>query len=119
MISLLWERTEALERVLEKSAHLAEVDPHGFVTVCVGISVVFMSLVLLCLTYSFAGWLFTSKLGKISFKQLRKGRLRSRSAERQDVMSEDEAAAIATAINLYLEQQTPHDHESGVITIKK
>lgn len=119
MISLLWERTDALERVLEKSAHLAEVDPHGVVTVCVGISVVFLSLVLLCLTYSFAGWLFTSKLSKISFKQLHKGSFRSRSAERQDTMSEDEAAAIATAINLYLEQQTPHDHESGVITIKK
>lgn len=119
MISLLWERTDALERVLEKSAHLAEVDPHGIVTVGVGIGVVFLSLVLLCLTYSFAGWIFTSKLGKIPFKDLMKGLLRSRSAEHQNVMSDDEAAAIATAINLYLDEQTPHDHESGVITIKK
>lgn len=116
MIALLWERTEAAERVLERAAHLAEVDPHGLVTCLVGIGVVFTSLVLLSIMYSISGKIFTA--GKKRYGKSTSLLKISGNAANSAVMSEDEVAAIAIALQMYIDAQTPHDHESGVITIK-
>lgn len=116
MIALLWERTEAAERVLERAAHLAEVDPHGLVTCLVGIGVVFLSLVMLSVMYSISGKIFTA--GKKHYSK-RASLLKMGGNADRAVISEDEAAAIAIALQMYMDAQTPHDHESGVITIKR
>lgn len=117
MIALLWERTEAAERVLERAAHLAEVDPHGLVTCLVGIGVVFTSLVLLSTMYSISGKIFTA--GKKRYGKSASLLKKSTGSTESAAMSEDEMAAIAIALQMYMDQQTPHDHESGIITIKR
>lgn len=116
MIALLWEHTAATERVLERASHLAEVDPHGLVTCLVGIGVVFSSLVLLSIMYSISGKIFTA--GGKHYGKPASLLKKSGSTADSAVMSEDEVAAIAIALQMYIDAQTPHDHESGVITIK-
>ena len=118
----------AVERVARKSAHMAEIDPHGLTLTLVCVCVVFGALLLLFGAYSLSGGFFTGKI-KNPFKLLHCGKktedeeVAAISIALDDYLSSgdnpEEAAAIATALHLYLEDSASHDYESGIITIKR
>lgn len=110
------------QNVLEKSAELAQKDPHGAIITLVSVSVVFLALVILFFAYTFIGRVASGELS------LRK------KANKKKGPSEEEAAAIAmalekefgtetyAAIGMALHQylnDTVHDMESYIITIKR
>lgn len=96
--------------VVEKAMHMAQVDPHGWIITLVSISLVFLVLLLLCVVYTISGYYFTHRhvLHKHSH-QLRK----------ESSISDEEAAAVAAALNAYFAETGSHDRESGIITIKR
>ena len=113
------------ENVLRKSAEMLEKDPHGAIITLVSVSVVFLSLVILYFAYSF--------IGKLSSGQLAIS-LPKRDKKKAGVPAEEEAAAIAMALDQELSgeryaaigmalhqyfQDTVHDNESYIITIKR
>lgn len=110
------------QNVLEKSAELAQKDPHGAIITLVSVSVVFLALVILFFAYTFIGRVAS---GELSFRK---------KASKKNGPSEEEAAAIAmaleeefgtetyAAIGMALHQylnDTVHDMESYIITIKR
>lgn len=115
------------QSVIEKSAEMAEKDPHGVIITLVSVSVVFTALVLLYYAYTFVG-----KAVNGGFKPKKK--VRKAPAGKSGVPTAEEAAAIAlaldqemngetyAAIGLALHQylnDTVHDMESYIITIKR
>lgn len=118
----------AVERIARKSAHMAEIDPHGLTLTLVCVCVVFGALLLLFGAYSLSGGFFTGKI-KNPFKLLHCGKkteveeIAAISIALDDFLSSggnsEEAVAIATALHLYLEDGATHDYESGIITIKR
>lgn len=118
------------ERVAQKAAHIAEVDPHGFTLTLVSVSVVFGSLFLLFIAYTITGRIFTGK--SLIFKLVDKCRRhRGNDADQAAAIAvaldmymnggkdDEEAAAIALALHCYLDSDAVHDVESGIITIKR
>ena len=115
------------ENVAAKSADMAAKDPHGAIITLVSVSVVFSALTILYFAYTL--------IGKISSGQLSLPKLKSKSVKsKTGVPSSEEAAAIAlaldqemngetyAAIGLALHQylnETVHDNESYIITIKR
>ena len=113
--------------VLQKSAEMAEKDPHGVIITLVSVSVVFVALIVLYFAYTFIGNLSS---GKITFPK-RKPATESNKAGVPDL---EEAAAIALALDQELNGETyaaigmalhqyfndtVHDNESYIITIKR
>lgn len=82
--------------------------PDGWVLTLVSVLVVFGALLILFLSYSLIGRFFTKgeRKGADAVKTV---------AERGE--DADEAAAIAAALHLYMNQDGSHDVESGIITI--
>ena len=115
--------------VLEKSAEMAEKDPHGGIITLVSVSVVFAALVILYFAYTLVGKAVSGKW-KLSVPKKEK----AVKTDGNKVPSAEEAAAIAmaldqemngevyAAITLALHQyfnDTVHDMESYIITIKR
>lgn len=116
------------ERVLAKSAEMAEKDPHGVIITLVSVSVVFIALIVLYFAYTF--------IGRISSGELKMKMPKRKAAPKpvKGVPTKEEAAAIAlaldqemngeayAAIGMALHQylnDTVHDMESYIITIKR
>lgn len=97
------------EKVLRKSAEIAENDPHGIIITVVSVLVVFAALAILYCAYRLTGVIVNNKY------VLKKTGVIPDTPEESD---EDVHAAIATAIHLYLEGNA-HDYESNIITIKR
>jgi len=117
------------ENVVRKSAEMAARDPHGIIITVVSVAVVFTALVVLYFAYTFVG---KAVNGKFDWKSLM--RRFKRKSKGKGMPSEEEAAAIAmaldqelngetyAAIGLALHQylnDTVHDNESYIITIKR
>ena len=117
------------ENVVRKSAEMAARDPHGVIITMVSVAVVFTALVVLYFAYTFVG---KAVNGKVDWKSL--VRRFKRKSKGKGMPSEEEAAAIAmaldqelngetyAAIGLALHQylnDTVHDNESYIITIKR
>lgn len=117
------------ENVVRKSAEMAARDPHGIIITVVSVAVVFTALVVLYFAYTFVG---KAVNGKFDWKSL--VRRFKRKSKGKGMLSEEEAAAIAmaldqelngetyAAIGLALHQylnDTVHDNESYIITIKR
>ena len=117
------------ENVVRKSAEMAARDPHGIIITVVSVAVVFTALVVLFFAYTFVG---KAVNGKVDWKSL--VRRFKRKSKGKGMPSEEEAAAIAmaldqklngetyAAIGLALHQylnDTVHDNESYIITIKR
>ena len=100
---------------------MQEMDPHGFTLSLVAVVVVFSALIILFLLYSLSGAIFTGK-----FKRKPKAAVAPEAETAAAIAlalsmysgGEDDAAAIATALHLYLSEQT-HDSEPGFITIRR
>ena len=97
------------EKVLRKSAEMAENDPHGIIITMVSVLVVFAALAILYCAYRLTGVIVNSKY------VLKKTGVIPDVPEEDD---EDVHAAIATALHLYMEENS-HDKESNTITIKR
>ena len=117
------------ENVVRKSAEMAARDPHGIIITVVSVAVVFTALVVLYFAYTFVG---KAVNGKVDWKSL--VRRFKKKSKGKGMPSEEEAAAIAmaldqelngetyAAIGLALHQylnDTVHDNESYIITIKR
>ena len=115
--------------VLEKSAEMAEKDPHGGIITLVSVSVVFSALVILYFAYTLVGKIVNGSWKLSGMKKEKAVKAAARKAP-----SAEEAAAIAlaldqemngeayAAITLALHQylnDTVHDMESYIITIKR
>lgn len=112
------------ENVVRKSADMAVRDPHGVTITLVSVAVVFLALVVLYFAYTMIG---KAANGKFSLKKPAK-------KMKSGVPSEEEAAAIAMALDQELNGETyaaigmalhqyfndtVHDSESYIITIKR
>ena len=114
--------------VLQKSAEMADKHPHGVIITLVSVSVVFAALIILYFAYTFIGYLSSGKL------KLRKNKKQRLPSAKSGVPTSEEAAAIAMALDRELNgetyaaiglalhqylQDTVHDNESYIITIKR
>lgn len=97
------------EKVLRKSAEIAENDPHGIIITVVSVLVVFAALAILYCAYRLTGVIVNNKY------VLKKTGVIPDTPEESD---EDVQAAIATALHLYMDENA-HDYESNIITIKR
>ena len=119
---------QASASVLQKSAEMADKDPHGVIITLVSVSVVFAALIILYFAYTFIGYLSSGKL------KLRKNKKQRLPSAKSGVPTSEEAAAIAMALDQELNgetyaaiglalhqylQDTVHDNESYIITIKR
>ena len=102
---------------------LAQSDPYGFTLTIISVLVVFASLTILYGIYSLSGSIFAGKI-KFNLKKEKPVEVNDEIAIaialalKQHLGGEEEKAAIATALHLYLNSSV-HDAESGIITIKK
>lgn len=96
--------------VIQKSADLAATDPHGFIITVVSVLVVFTALAILHISYYL--------IGKVVGWHLRWMERREKATESHEQDDSEVKAAIATAMHLYLNENS-HDDESYVITIKR
>ena len=101
----------AAGRVAEKAAHMAEIDPHGTTLTIVSVTMVFFALILLYIAYSITGAIFTKK------RQLKK--TGKRLMVNKNGKEDEEIAAIAAALQAYMDEDEVHDVESGIITIHR
>ncbi len=117
--------------VMVKSAEMAEKDPHGAIITLVSVSVVFVALVVLYFAYALIGRLSS---GGFDIKKVFSCRKGNASGAGKSVPTEEEAAAIALALDQELNgetyaaiamalhqymDETVHDMESYIITIKR
>lgn len=113
--------------VLQKSAEMAEKDPHGAIITLVSVSVVFCALIILYFAYTFIGNLSSGKINLPKRKPIANN-------EKTTGPTHEEAAAIAMALDQELNGETyaaigmalhqyfndtVHDNESYIITIKR
>ena len=113
--------------VLQKSAEMADKDPHGAIITLVSVSVVFVALIVLYFAYTFIGSLSS---GKITLPK----RKNSTKNDKTAGPTPEEAAAIAMALDQEFNGETyaaigmaqhqyfndtVHDNESYIITIKR
>ena len=97
----------------EAAAEFAKLDPYGVGMTLVAMTVVFVSLIILYVTFKYIAKLFAYDFKSKSQKTVAGG-------ETQDKKSEETlelGAAIAMALHLY--QNELHDHENTLLTIKK
>lgn len=109
MNSLAFIQTESHEAARE----FAKLDPYGIGMTIVAMSVVFLSLVILYITFKNIAKLFAHDFkSKSKQKELGSTNLDKKSEETLEL-----GAAIAMALHLY--QSELHDHENTLLTIKK
>lgn len=101
---------------------MAASDPHGFTLTIISVSVVFSALLILFCIYSLAGYILSGRMARTIevTRQRRRMRKESNVSVREVIYADNSeiAAVIAVAIQKYLDE-TVHDHESYVITIKR
>ena len=108
------------DNVIRKSAEMAEKDPHGIIITVVSVSVVFIALAVLYLAYSMIG-----KAVNNTFRRRKKKTTGPTHEEAAAIamaldheMNGEIYAAISMALHQYL-NETVHDNESYIITIKR
>ena len=116
------------ERVLAKSAEMADKDPHGAIITLVSVSVVFIALIVLYFAYTFIGRISSGELKlkmpkrKKAPKPVKGGPTKEEAAAialaLDQEMNGEAYAAIGMALHQYL-NDTVHDMESYIITIKR
>ena len=119
---------QASESVIQKSAEMAERDPHGVIITIVSVSVVFCSLIILYYAYTFIGKILSGKLKLTLPKRRRKDPKKGGQPEEEvaaaialaldQELNGEIYAAIGMALHQYL-NDTVHDNESYIITIKR
>lgn len=99
------------QSVASRSAEVAANDPYGIIITVVSVTVVFSVLFLLFISYTLIGKLASEEftLPKLRFKT-------KAAVEKQP--GQEVQAAISMALHQYLDE-TVHDDESYVITIKR
>lgn len=102
---------EASESLMEKSAEMAENDPHGFIITIVSVSVVFAALIILYFAYTIIGKVANWKTDR-PVSDLKEDKTCHSDP------SPEVAAAISLALHEYMNDRQ-HDRESYVITIKR
>lgn len=123
------------EKVHQRSAELAQRDPHGWIMTLTAVAVVFAALILLAIAYNILGYYNGGKGAEriAARRKARAERKAARKARENSEMSPETAAAIAlaldamggneteaaiaTALSLYLSDSV-HDTESYVLTIR-
>ena len=116
---------QASESVIQKSAEMAERDPHGVIITIVSVSVVFCSLIILYYAYTFIGKILSGELKLTLPKRRRKTADKSGQPEEEvaaaialaldQELNGETYAAIGMALHQYL-NNTVHDNESYIIT---
>ena len=112
------------ERVLAKSAEMAEKDPHGAIITLVSVCVVFFALIILYFAYDFIGKISSGRWKLPEKKQKTKAGVPSAEEAAAIALALDQEmngetyAAIGMALHQYL-NDTVHDSESYIITIKR
>ena len=113
------------ENVAAKSADMAARDPHGAIITLVSVSVVFCALITLFFAYTLIGKISSGRfrLPKRKKKQLKTGTPTPEEAAAialalDKEMNGETYAAIGMALHQYM-NETVHDHESYIITIKR
>ena len=113
------------ENVAAKSADMAARDPHGAIITLVSVSVVFCALITLFFAYTLIGKISSGRfrLPKRKKKQLKTGTPTPEEAAAialalDKEMNGETYAAIGLALHHYM-NETVHDHESYIITIKR
>ena len=119
---------QASESVIQKSAEMAERDPHGVIITIVSVSVVFCSLIILYYAYTFIGKILSGELKLTLPKRRRKTADKSGQPEEEvaaaialaldQELNGETYAAIGMALHQYL-NDTVQDNESYIITIKR
>lgn len=106
MTSVILSQTTALS---ERAAHMLESDPHGYMLALVSVCFVFSVLLILFFIYGISGEFFIRR-------EVKAAREEAASREKRHADEALTAAAVALAVQMYLEQDS-HDIESGIITI--
>ena len=106
LISLL-QQIDSL--VLARSAEMAEKDPNGLILTAVSVAIVFLVLLCLIIAYRLIGAAVKGKDKTTSQEAV---------CSKNNTPTEKEAAAIAIALNRYMNEEQ-HDKESYIITIKR
>lgn len=113
--------------VLQKSAEMAEKDPHGVIITLVSVSVVFVALIVLYFAYTFIGNLSSGKITLPKRKPATESGKAGAPAPEEAVaialaldqeLNGETYAAIGMALHQYF-NDTVHDNESYIITIKR
>ena len=102
---------------------MAQPDPHGLTLTFISIGVVFLALIILYCIYSLSGSIFSGKFKRKPSRKASKASSRPSDEEAAAIAmaldlysgGDEVGAAIATALHLYLSGGV-HDVESGVIT---
>lgn len=113
-----------------KAAHMAEVDPHGFILTIVSVSVVFTALIILFFCYSLVGKFCTGAVTR-AFRSIFRKKKKAGAPDSDTAAAiamalelelsspeEEIAAAISLGLDRYLNEYI-HDSESYIITIKR
>lgn len=115
------------QSVIEKSAEMADKDPHGVIITLVSVSVVFIALILLYYAYTLVGKVVNGglKLKTPAHKTVCKTSVTPSAEESAAIalaldqeMNGETYAAIGIALHQYM-NDTVHDMESYIITIKR
>lgn len=108
-------------RAANMTTFLSSTIPGGFTLTFISVSVVFCALLLLFCIYSLAGYVLSGRMARTIEVTRQRRRMRRESPVRpREVLNTDNseiAAVIAVALQKYLDE-TVHDRESYVITIK-
>ena len=113
--------------ILQKSAEMAEKDPHGVIITLVSVSVVFVALIVLYFAYTFIGNLSSGKITLPKRKPATESSKAGAPAPEEAVaialaldqeLNGETYAAIGMALHQYF-NDTVHDNESYIITIKR
>lgn len=98
--------------VMTKSEKMIDMDPHGWMMAVIAMSVVFCALIILCFLFKGVGALSMRSANK---KSAAAAPATGESAKHSDT-SADTYAAIAMALELYMQDNEAHDEESDVLT---
>lgn len=115
---------QTAQSVLDKSAEMAEKDPHGVIITLVSVCVVFFALIILYFAYDFIGKVSSGKWKLPEKKKKTKTEVPPAEEAAAIAMALDQEmngetyAAIAMALHQYF-NGTVHDSESYMITIKR
>lgn len=112
-------QTNSTDPIVTKSQKMTQLDPIGWILAVTAMSVVFLGLIFLYLSFK--------QVGKNSIKQAKKKAAaaqgiavpaKGNKVDDSDVPSAEVYAAIAMACHLYMQESEVHDVESNIITIQ-
>ncbi|MCI1720851.1 MAG: OadG family protein [Bacteroidales bacterium] len=111
--------TNSTDPVVSKSQKMWKMDPDGWILSVTAMSVVFLGLIVLYLSFK--------QVGKNSIKNAKKKEAaakgiaapeKGKKIDETDVPSAEVFAAIAMACHLYMQESEIHDEESNIVTIQ-